>query len=199
MIKEQLIFPTKGRLIYRNEKTILIQSIISGIVLIWVAIWICSYQSMTMGYIISALFTILFSSGLAYLLVKELNHNPGFYERGIGYFQHNKLIRFEPYDSFLSVECYFVRRYRREYLEHKLRSEYVLIFYHLDGSSIELIQDSSRALEQIWKQIVSYNPTLVGRLSEHVVLDSLGKPNPLKKHHESKRLFESLKNIQYDY
>lgn len=147
----------EGKLIYRDKSSIpYLYGMIVGVVVFCGLVLFAPTRKLTFGDIGTALFFAIIFLGVSYLGLKKTKENPGFYEYGIGYFQNDKMVRFESYERFSSVECYF----KRDHSSFRAKPEYGLIFYHSDGSSVKLTQSSIKPLKKIWQNILSTNPTL---------------------------------------
>lgn len=127
------------------------------------------------------LISILFISIPGVNVLKN-KRNEKFYEYGIGHFKKNKLVHFEPYDTFVFVECYR----KRLSSSGEKNSYYCLVFWRLDGSYVELsLRNDCRTLKKTWEHILLYSPSLRNRLGCYV-----NDPS-------SRKLYESLKTESY--
>lgn len=159
----------EGKLIYRDKSSIpYLYGMIVGVVVMCGLVLFAPTRKLTFGDIGTALFFAIIFLGVSYLGLKKTKENPGFYEYGIGYFKNDKLVRFESYENFLSIECYF----KRDHSSFRATPEYGLIFYHSDGSSVKLTQSSIKPLKEIWQSLLVANPTLGERLSYQTTHDA---------------------------
>ena len=151
----------EGKLIYRDKSSIpYLYGMIVGVVVFCGLVLFAHTRELTFSDICAVLFFATVFLGISFLCLKQTKEKPGFYEYGIGYFQNDKMVRFESYENFLSIECYF----KRNHSSFRATPEYGLIFYHVDGSSVKLTQSSIKPLKEIWQNILATNPTLGERL-----------------------------------
>lgn len=182
----------KGTLIYRDKSSIpYLYGIIVGVVVVCGLILFAPIRELTFNDISAVLFLGTVFLWVSFLCLKKTKENPGFYEHGIGYFENNKLVRFENYTMFSSVECYF----KRNHSHFKAEPEYGLIFYHLDGSSITLTQRSVEPLKELWGHISSQNPMITQQLTCQSTVESASRIHSgcLSTHFGSELLYNVLK------
>ena len=195
-IKERGVEMKEGKLIYRDRSTVpWLYGIVVFLVLFWGVVLFVpsmdrSFETFRWLIFMTIVVGLVFRFGL-----KKAKSNAGFYECGIGYFENNQLIRFESYERFSTVECYF----RRDDSSFKAKPKYGLIFHHSDGSMVEMNHDSVESLKRVWKQLIFQNPTLIRRLkcylpseTESYIRFGCLEVNPV-----SQILFEALKKESY--
>lgn len=112
------------------------------------------------------LFLTTFFVGIGGVSALKTKKTKKFYEYGIGHFKKNKLICFEPYDSFVFVECY----HKRTDSGDDRDSHYCLAFWRADASYVELsLKNDRRALKKIWEKISFHCPSLKSRLACYLI------------------------------
>lgn len=103
----------------------------------------------------------IFFIGFGGVVALTSKKNKKFYEHGIGHFKRNKLTHFEPYETFVLVECYHKRT--KGSSKHR-DSHYCLAFWRADASYVELsLKNDRRALKTIWEEILFHCPSLKSR------------------------------------
>ena len=186
----------EGKLIYRDRSVIpWLIGMVVFIVLIWVVVLFVPSIDRSFEIFRWMIFLTIITGVVFYFGLKKVKSNVGFYECGIGYFENDKMIRFESYERFSTVECYF----RRDDSYFKAKPEYGLFFRHTDGSTVEMNHDSVKSLKKIWKQLTSQNPTLIRRLKCYMPskTESYSRFGCLESNPISQILFEALKSESY--
>ena len=164
-----------GKFVYRNQsgKIVMYVLILFGILMDITLIFSTGKLS-----ILKLISINLFSILIPCFALKSLAKNPGFFEHGLAYYKHNRIVRFESYDKVVSVGCFVKSTSSAQFP--------ALVFYKEDGEKVIMYEHTIQALVLHWKTLLNHNPLLKEKLTGSDFLNG---------DEASQGLFEFLKTI----